>query len=272
MRTKNRFLLKEITWVRIREAIIRRIVDIPDMVAWFHNSTFSKDNKARLARFADIHLGERCFIMGNGPSLAKMDISVLKNEVTFGMNRIYLHFDRMSFIPTYYVAINELVLEQFQSDIQSLRMMKFLNWNRRYLYTATDSRVSFVRIKYGFGDVFSRDISRPISGGGTVTYVAMQIAFHMGFQEVILIGIDHSYTQKGTPNTTEVRRAEQDNDHFHPGYFPKGVQWQLPDLRRSEFAYNLARREFEAEGCKLLDATVGGKCQVFNKVNFCDLF
>ena len=39
--------------------------------------------------------GDRCVIIGNGPSLRSMDLSSLKDEVTFGMNRIYLLFDKM---------------------------------------------------------------------------------------------------------------------------------------------------------------------------------
>ena len=51
----------------------------------------------QLRTLKDSHQGQRCFIMGNGPSLAKTDLSKLKNEFTFGMNRIYLAFPQMGF-------------------------------------------------------------------------------------------------------------------------------------------------------------------------------
>ncbi len=38
----------------------------------------------------NIHHGQRCFIIGNGPSLQRTDLTKLKDEFTFGMNRIYL--------------------------------------------------------------------------------------------------------------------------------------------------------------------------------------
>ena len=98
--------------------------------------------------------------------------------------------------------------------------------------------------------------------------VALQLAYFMGFSEVILIGVDHNFVEKGTPNKTEVRTAETDQSHFHPQYFPRGVRWQLPDLQRSEQAYALARAAFERAGRKILDATVGGRCPVFERVAY----
>ncbi len=210
--------------------------------------------------------------MGNGPSLGKMDLTPLQGEITFGLNRIYLLFDSMGFVPTYFVCVNELVLEQFAGEIRNLAMPKFLNWNRRKLFDANDSNASYIRLKLGLADSFSMNPTRLVCSGGTVTFVAMQLAYYMGFREVILIGVDHSFHDQGVPNKAVVRRMEHDLNHFHPEYFPKGIKWQLPDLLRSEVAYALARDAFEKAGGKVLDATVGGKCPVFKKVEFESLF
>jgi hypothetical protein len=135
-----------------------------------------------------------------------------------------------------------------------------------------EDSTNLVRQTLSITDGFTTDFRRPLYGGGTVTYVALQIAYLMGFSEVILIGVDHSFADKGTPNKVETRQTETDVNHFHPNYFPKGVKWQLPDLRRSELAYELANRVFENDGRKILDATVSGKCPVFKKVDFQTLF
>ena len=44
-------------------------------------------------------------IVGNGPSLAGMDLSPLRDEFTFGLNRSYLMFDRIGFNTTFLVAV-----------------------------------------------------------------------------------------------------------------------------------------------------------------------
>jgi len=46
----------------------------------------------------------------------------------------------------------------------------------------------------------------------------------------------------------------------------------LGDLETSELAYRLAKYHFEQDGREILDATVGGKLQVFKKVDYQSLF
>jgi hypothetical protein len=253
-------------------AFSRRILDIPHGLAWTFRSS-ARENRMRLGALRDLHKGERCFIVANGPSLARTDLELLRGEFAFGMNRIYLLFPDTGFRPTYFVATNELILEQFSGDIMRLQMPKFLNWDRRSLFDGRDPSFLFLRSKMVLGDSFQKDLTRPLTAGGTVTFHALQLAFFMGFRKVILVGLDHSFAEKGTPNTIELRNTEQDASHFRPDYFPKGIKWQLPDLLRSEIAYDIARREFEKDGREVLDATLGGQCPVFKKVDlpFCPL-
>lgn len=268
----NRFSRNEISANRIKDAVVRRVKDLPHSVAWMGYSSLAKINRSRLNCFKDKHIDERCFIMGNGPSLANMDLTLLKDEITFGLNRIYLLFDTIPFLPTYYVSVNELVLEQFALDIKTLSMPKFINWNSRNHFGKVDSTTNFIRLKFSLRDEFNSEMDGRFYSGGTVTYVAIQLAYIMGFSEVILIGVDHSFVDKGIPNKTELRNDTDDANHFHPDYFPKGSKWQLPDLHRSELAYKIARKAYENDGRKILDATINGQCHVFDKVDFYSLF
>ncbi len=227
-------------------------------------------SRRRLEQTRDSHQGERCFILGNGPSLAKMDLRPLRTEVTFGMNRVYLLFPKLGFSTTYFVAVNSLVVEQFAEDINRLRVPKFITWRaRRYL--RGDEQVAFLDTDYTGKASFSGDVTGRVFEGSTVTYVALQLAYHLGFSEVILIGVDHSFQAAGRPNVTVVS-AGNDPDHFAADYFPAGFRWQLPDLEASERAYRLARRAYEADGRRVLDATVGGRLQVFPRVDYDELF
>jgi hypothetical protein len=263
--------LDEIDVKRIKEAVARRWKDIPDAVAW-HYGQLARQNREQIFSLKDSCLGERCVLMANGPSLANMPFDRIQGARTIGMNRIYLLFDKLPFVPDVYVCVNELVLEQFSADIAALKMTKFLNWNRRQFFDPADKDLGFVKLGMGLQDRFVGDLTRPISSGGTVTFVALQAAYFLGFKEVIIIGMDHSFVEKGTPNETVKRTEEEDKSHFHPNYFPKGMKWQLPDLRRSEIAYAMAREAYEKVGRRIIDATQGGKCQVFEKAAFTSLF
>jgi hypothetical protein len=223
----------------------------------------------KLAALKDIHRGERCFIIGNGPSLRQTDLSLLKDEYTFGMNRFYLMFPELGFTTTYFLSVNDLVIEQCAEEIRRLPMPKFLSWRARKFLHPTEDTI-FLHTTYT-GPKFARDARSRLWEGATVTYVALQLAFHMGFSPVILIGVDHSFKTRGKPNTTVVSQGE-DPDHFHPAYFGKGFRWQLPDLETSERAYRMAREVYRDAGREVLDATVGGKLTIFPKVDYASLF
>ena len=225
-------------------------------------------SRKRLLSLKDSHRGERCFIIGNGPSLKSMDLSVLRPETTFGLNRIYLLFPELGFETTYFVSINPTVIRQFADDIADLSMTKFISWNaRQYVPTASDT----ILLRSIHGPQFSTQPEHGIWEGATVTYVTMQLAYYLGFETVYLIGVDHNFSTKG-PAHRLVRADADDPNHFHPNYFGKGVEWNLPDLETSELAYRLARKAFEEDGRQIFDATVGGKLTVFPKVEYEALF
>jgi hypothetical protein len=223
----------------------------------------------RLAEYQDKHKGERCVIIGNGPSLKMTDVSLIRDEYTFGMNRIYLAFPDWGFETSYFVSINDLVIEQCAEDIRGLSMPKFLSWHSHPHITPTYDTM-FLHTTY-YNPAFSSDVRGRVWEGATVTYVAMQLAFYMGFEQVVLIGVDHSFKAKGEPNKTVVSEGD-DESHFDPKYFGKGFRWQLPDLDTSELAYMRARHAYESAGRQILDATIGGHLDVFPKVDFESFF
>lgn len=231
---------------------------------------WGRQSRRLLTEWKDSQRGKRCFILGNGPSLRRTDLSKLRDEYTFGMNRVYLLFPELGFHTTYFVSVNHLVIRQCAAEILDLPMPKFLPWgSRRDLPGVTADTVFFNASCPGRG--FTADIRRPLWPGATVTYVALQIAFHLGFEQVILIGVDHNFVTQG-PAGQAVTSQGEDPNHFSPHYFGKGFRWELPDLETSEIAYRMARRAYERAGRQVLDATIGGKLTVFPKVEYDSLF
>ncbi|ORA68897.1 hypothetical protein BST23_02705 [Mycolicibacterium elephantis] len=216
-----------------------------------------------MSKFKNIHAGKRCVIIGNGPSLRKTDMSLLRTEYTFGLNRIYMMFDDIGFDTTFHVAINRYVVEQCLDDLRQIRAPLFTaEYNRPLLST----RPNTYYLKNVIGPWFSRDVSRGFWEGHTVTYVALQLAYYMGFSSVILVGVDHRFAVTGAPNQL-VESTGQDASHFDPRYFGKGFKWQLPDLPNSEVAYQLARSTFERDNRIIVDSTVDGALTVFPKMS-----
>jgi len=213
--------------------------------------------------------GQRCFIIGNGPSLRNTDMRFLKDEYTIGTNRIYLNYENMGFESTFYCAVNPNVLEQFAEEIDCVKSIKFVrSESRKHLKNTWNTFFMDSIPTIGFNENFE---SLSWHEGWTVTFCAMQLAFYLGFDTVILIGIDHFFKEAGEPNKLVTAKGDDPN-HFHPSYFGKDVKWQYPDLKRSEQSYRIAKEVFEKHGRRILDATVGGKLQVFPKVDYLSLF
>lgn len=228
-----------------------------------------RQSAARLRLLRNRYAGRRCFIIGNGPSLQGMDLDPLRSELTFGLNRAYLMFEKLGFATTFLVSVNRLVIEQSGSEILAAPVDDvFLSWSARDATTLSD-RPMYLRSLAHPG--FSTDSSLGVWEGATVTYVAMQLAYHMGIRDVVLVGVDHSFDTAGPPHQI-VTSSGPDRDHFDPHYFGPGYRWQLPDLVTSEFAYELARRAFESVGGRIRDATVGGRLSVFPKVQIENVF
>jgi hypothetical protein len=218
-------------------------------------------NRAHIRSFKNRHAGGRCIIIGNGPSLRETDLGLLRGEITFGLNRIYLMFDELGFETTYLTAVNELVVEQCAEDFRNIEAPFFTTTpNREYMGEGANA----IYLNPLAGPRFVTDVAHGVWVGGTVTYAAMQLAYYMGFSEVILIGVDHRFASKGPANKAIVS-TEADQNHFDPRYFGPGFRWQLPDLETSEIAYTLARQKFEKNGRRIIDATVGGALEIFPK-------
>jgi hypothetical protein len=210
----------------------------------------------------------RCVIIGNGPSLNQMDLSVLKDADTFGLNRGYLLTPRIGGPTKYLVSVNEFVIEQSGAEMLAAPGLKFFSWRHRRFVPPDRRDVIYLRSVHR--PSFSLDLVRDgLWEGATVTFVALQLAFHMGYREVVLIGVDHRFTTSG-PAHQLVTSGGADPNHFDPGYFGAGYRWQLPDLETSEIAYRLADQAYKAAGGTVVDATVGGNLRVFPKVAFAE--
>lgn len=225
-----------------------------------HKKTFDK-----LKSYKNIHLDkERCFILGNGPSLNKVDFNIFKNQITFGLNKIYL---KDNFTPTYLVSVNKHVIEQSYDQYYKTNSTLFLSSRFLKDKKIRKKNVFFLPDLYS-RTIFHKRINEAICQGHTVTFVAIQLAVYMGFKEIILTGVDHNFIQNGKPN--ELQKLNSDDiNHFSSDYF-RGNHWNLADLEKSEMSYKMASKYAEKNKIRILDATIGGKLQIFKKIRLND--
>ena len=239
-------------------AIVRRLLWDMRLQSW--------TSRRKLGKWKDKYLGKKAIILCNGPSLNKVDFDLIGYDCfTFGLNKINLLFDRSSFRPSCITAVNPFVIEQNRDFYNETNIPLFLDsigTRKGWIH----SRSNVVYLHSGNKtDGFAKDCSMSINQGYTVTYVALQLAFHMGFKSVALVGADHTFATKGPANKI-VDGDAIDQSHFDPRYF-SNEKWHLPDLFESEVAYTRANNMFNAHDRKIYNCTDGGELEVFARLS-----
>ena len=234
----------------------------------------------KLHQLRDRHRGETVVIIGNGPSLNDTDLSLLEGHVTIGVNSIFLAADRLPGPLTYYMVEDQAVFRENTEAIKSyVAGTKIFPSNYRQAFTdeEVDDDTVFFRMNAGFygrgtgtycHPRFSTDASQRIFCGQSVTIANLQLAYWMGAQRVVLIGMDFSYS---IPSDAERRgdvivSKSDDPNHFDPTYFGAGKTWHDPKLDRVLVNYRLAGEVYRASGREIINATVGGKLEVFPRM------
>ena len=222
-------------------------------------------------KFKNKHQGQRCFIVGNGPSLLPKDLDNLKNDICFGTHRIYNIFSETEWRPDYYCVQDSNLIYQSLKDIKNLDIKhKFLLINKSWKYPYFPDTLYlnlFSKDFYPEPPEFSADIAKGLYGGYTVSYMCLQMAVYMGFKEIYLIGVDHSYSVTLQPDGSLSVNNEIKN-HFSE----KDNLANVPQLFKSTLAYESAKKYATEHGIKIYNATRGGKLEVFERINFDELF
>ena len=243
----------------------------------------------------DIHQGETCVIIGNGPSLKDVPLEFLVMYPTFACNQIRLMED---FEPWYFSVVGSVMLEtQEKRDLlrPSIEGAKIAFVNRLYTEYATESihQAMISRFKHyldGSHEVFSGDNIFPVLGdyallldddeyvmegqlpyrkwfslnpykavgiGYTQTYVNLQLAFCMGFHTALMVGIDHDF---GNRNRHFYKDAEA-------GPHQSEVRKEHEAYKFAEGAdrvYELSRRVYEGSDRRILNLTPNSKATAFD--------
>ena len=225
---------------------------------------------------------KRCFVIGNGPSLNKMDLELLKGEVVFAANGFCLMYDKISWRPDFYFVEDHLVAEDrgkfIPSDDGSIKFYPI------YLAYAFEKREDVVfynhrpRISYPHGFDFSLDASEITYTGCTVLFSCLQFAYYFGFKEIYLIGVDLDYQRpedlvKTSDYGVPIYNMESDDpNHFNKDYFGKGFRWHEPQEDKMAQAFREAGKVCCDNGVSIYNACIGGNLDCFPRVEFIGLF
>lgn len=161
---------------------------------------FNFNIKKRLRRNDSLERNsERCFIIGNGPSLNDTDIYRIKNSDTMTVNFFFKGINTAAFHPTFHIAVDDAFYSD-ESAIEYLRKKVNEYPDTKFIvkYRAYDLFHSFPNAFYLYMKLFQWkwyvrcNIKKNMTSAINVSIAAVQVAISMGYKEIYLIGVDYS--------------------------------------------------------------------------------
>ena len=224
----------------------------------------------RIHDYKNIHAGEDIFVIGTAESLNNVDMPLLRDKITIGVNTLYLGFDEWGFEATYMCLADKIILIDYGADIMRLKMPLFFGWLaageflgfENYYKRFGKADPVLIGLK---GDLIvddpewkDKDLSKGHYGCNAIMLdVGVQLAYWMGAKNIYLLGID-------LPNS---------GGHYFYGDFPHAG---MPTKRfcrpngRVIKAAAVMDRSLREEGKVLYNCTPGGNLTGIERVSLGD--
>lgn len=235
--------------------------------------------------YKDKHKNERVFILGNGPSLNETDLNLLEKENTIAMNRISMIYDKYKYWrPTYYFfcsteikhkkygavwlssvlssifepSTTSFIASMFKENIDPNNNLKNIKWFHVLSETKPDDTGEIKE------DSFSTNILDRIDKSGSTINCALQLAYYMGFSEIVLLGVDGGITGKV--------EATNDPNHFYNNNYEVVTSNQYRANQKLRNVHKLALSVFNKNkpNVKIYNASVRTVLDTYPIIKFYD--
>jgi hypothetical protein len=243
----------------------------------------------RNAALSGRHAGGRCFVIGNGPSLKRTDLSPLAGEWTIGANSFYKH-PQAAQVGLKYLCIgdphfmadtaanvtwHQTLAEKMPGTVFLLHDDAVGLIERNHLYPGRE--VYFVRTGLTtHTTTFARiDFTRSLNVGMTTgTLVAIPLAMYLGFDEIYLVGFDANWLDNFDGSYHFYDKHELFPEFDSVSADTRGFSYEdevtmvLAEYQSHRLLQELARRR----GVQLANATLGGRLDMHPRVEYASLF
>ena len=198
-------------------------------------------------------MNKTAFIIGNGPSLNEIDISLLADQDTMSFNRAYIAYEEWGFDPTYYLTIDGntmlSVIDDVHELVRSSNIKKFFILGQNGLIHHHPDRL----LPTGDNVFHLEETAFPNSAtrvpdiqeiNGKLVYSilpnaginGLAILRYLGYEEVAFVGQDARYVDDTEYRDVEVEgwgkyKSFENNDknHFRSDYFGEDCYFGKPN-------------------------------------------
>ena len=234
--------------------------------------------------FKDIHLNETIYIIGNGPSLSKTDLSLIENKPSIAMNRISLLYPKfINWRPSYYIFCSSNINNPIWGTQWANSVKAALSEQKTISFIDKSCKAYLLKDKFLFhkhvytinslteerplkvGDInpksFSTNIIHSIDKSGSTINLALQLAYFMGASNIVFIGTDLGWTANNG--------RKKDTNHFDSSY-----RAHIPDPVKANIqmrnVHILANKVFSRDkpGVKLYNASKLSKLDTYPIIDY----
>lgn len=243
----------------------------------YQHSAFKASNEALLQSLKGKYAGKRIFIVCNGPSLRAEDLEKIhqNGDFSFGCNFIQYIYPKTQWRPNFFTMLDIGpqrdridVMRNCPAEIQFYRRDAYstLCKTRRDNFCVVNTLDKPELLEH---PKFSDDCSKILYFIGTTTYGMLQLAVHMGFKELYIIGCDNNYAVNVKKDGTRVNTGAK---AYFDGMKGSSVSQSVGFIWQFDIAYQAAQEFASKHGIKIYNATRGGHLEAFPRVDFDSLF
>ncbi len=239
-------------------------VETSEETAFFVNMMMNSIYK--LQDMKNKYAGEDCYIIGNGPSLNKTNFKLIQNKYLFGVNQLYKGFEKFGINPQFYGLSDGEFLPKYGDEVMAIDTQLFLTrsveiqYLRKYDYYNKIVKQEPILLRSLLPEMtesekFSKDISEGIYSGWTsIIDTGLQVCYYLGFNRAILLGCDCDYSTHNFCDNTQ---------NFLDG--------NLQNIQKWFKCYKICKQAYKEDGRKIINATVGGKLEIFKRMKLEDI-
>lgn len=248
----------------ISKNIAFSLINVGSYMYYLPNHLKYKSLIQRNVELKDIHKGDTCYILGNGPSINQLDIQKIVGKNIFTVNAMVCTplFEKLK--PQYHCVVDRKVFQQHKDElldkVQTSETKFFFHRKIVDEIGAVENAYYTYNTLLPTGKHLQIDLTKNSNAFINVVPYCIMIALYMGFSEIILLGCDFSFF------------ASRRNVHFYENQKEaKREETLFQDLLGSAIACQQYRYLYEYardKGVSIFNATPDSLLDTVPHINF----
>lgn len=153
---------------------------------------------SKIKKLKHLYSNERCYVLGNGPSLKNINLSLLADKNVIAVNMLYKYPAYQDIYPIFHCALDPVMY--LESELAALKEIADKR-PRTNLLVSTNApkdlreRTNCYTVGFGYlpsSKIHPFNLGKPSAAFTNVISFAIELAIYLGFSEVVLLGCDFS--------------------------------------------------------------------------------